>query len=545
MKRRFLYVLFTFIFISTWVRGNHLVVSGGEGYPLIFPGTGMKNIRVSVHLDTLSSGVELYAIVKKARSGEVIGEKLVKLDTGLHHDLPIDFEFPQWGYYRYEVQLRDIIKGTVIDSVSTSIAIVPERQEIGPSDFGTCTHFGHFKGSVPYGLDLIRLAGFSSIRDEIFWDRIEQKPGVFSFDPRYDRYVDAAVERDIRVLMILDYGNPLPGEKTAHGFPLDDSGRKRFARYAEEMVTRYKDKIFLWELWNEPSKALGIDPGTSYFELLKEVYPVIKAVQPQGEFICSGGAPNLVDGAYVNPIFKRGGASFMDGFAMHTYVAPYGPEDGYETKGHPFLKNVSVPSLWPHYGKMAEQQSDGKNKQLDVWITEMGWHLADSLPTSKGESLFIDEYRQAAYITRLFLLARRYHTTKCVYLYDFQNDGVDLKEKEHNFGIIRKDFSPKAAYPAVAVLSHLLAEKKFTRALQETTDTKVFCYGEGKEEVIALWSVNRYWEPLESHSKTISLDIGRKKIGLIDWQGQKTVMESVTGKYTLPISENPSFIVYE
>ena len=50
----------------------------------------------------------------------------------------------------------------------------------------------------------------------------------------------------------------------------------------------------------------------------------------------------MVDGAYLTPIFQSGGVKYMDGFAMHTYVAPFNPEDGYQTKGHPFLKNVSV-----------------------------------------------------------------------------------------------------------------------------------------------------------------------------------------------------------
>lgn len=545
MKRKLFCILYTFLLISPVVWGDRLIVSGGPDYPLIFSGTGNKKLHISLELDAPSIGMQLHTMIKDPVNGTTIDEEKTSVKPFRQQDVSVRLSFPRWGYYKYEVQLQEMTTGKVHASANSSIAIVPERKKVGPADFGTCTHFGHSKGIVPYSLDLIRLAGFSTIRDEIFWDQVERPIGTFSFDPKYDKYVNAAVERDIRVLMILDYGNPAPGEKTAHGFPLEESGRKRFARYAKEMVTRYKDKIFLWELWNEPSKALGIDPGTSYFDLLKEVYPVIKAIQPGGEFICSGGAPNLVDGAYVNPIFERGGALFMDGFAMHTYVAPHTPEDGYETKGHPFLKNVSVPSLWPLYGEMTRQRSEDKDRPLDAWITEVGWHLADSLPTNKGELLFIDEYRQAAYATRLFLLSRRYNTTRCVYLYDFQNDGVDLKEREHNFGIIRKDFSPKAAYPAMALLSHLLGDKKFKKALEETPDRKIFCYGEGKEEVIAFWTVNKYSEPLSRQPETLSLNLGRKKITLVDWQGYKVKLTSKDGTYVLPISENPSFIVNE
>lgn len=535
--------LFTFIAVLAW-GDNRLTIAGGPAYPLIHAGIGDKKVNIAVELDSVYPKVRLVTVLKQAKTGKVVTQTNKTLVHCKEEALTVSLSVPEWGYYQYEVTLEEMKSGRVLASATSHLSVVPERKTTGPSDFGTCTHFGHGKGIVPYSLDLIRLAGFSTIRDEIFWDQVEKKIGTFHFDPKYDTYVNAAVERDIKVLMILDYGNPAPGEKVAHaGFPLDESGRKRFARYAKELVTRYKDRIFLWELWNEPSRTIGIDPDTSYFNLLKETYPVIKSIQPEGEFICSGGAPNLVDGAFVNPIFKRGGAKLMDGFAMHTYVAPYNPEDGYKTDGHPFLKNVSVPSLWPHYGEMATLHSKEKEKPIDVWITEMGWHLADSMLTSKGEPLFINEYRQAAYATRLFLLSRRYNTTRCVYLYDFQNDGVNPKEREHNFGIIRSDFSPKAAYSAMAVLSHLLDTKKFTKALQETDDTKVFCYGEGKEEVIALWTVNRYYDLPERETKNITLDLGKKKIKLIDWQGQSTTLKSRNGKYTLPILENPSFIV--
>lgn len=131
-----------------------------------------------------------------------------------------------------------------------------------------------------------------------------------------------------------------------------------------------------------------------------------------------------------------------------------------------------------------------KNKPLTAWITEMGWFQADTLIRDGGEILYIDEARQAAYITRLFLMSRRYKATSCVYVYDFQNDGINPKEKEHNFGVIRKDFSPKAAYCAVSVLSSLLENKSFSNALIDTEDAKVFCFGAGEDQVIALWRVS-------------------------------------------------------
>lgn len=525
---------------------NKLVISGGIEYPLIHAGIGKKQLRVTIELDSCYSNLQLTAIVKKSETEENVEIKRKHVRSCIQKDVSMSFTFTQSGFYLYDVFLTDLNTNNIVASASTNIAIVPERVKPGLSDFGTCTHFGQGKGNMPYSLDLIKLAGFSSIRDEIYWGSVEKTPGIFNFNSKYDLYVNAAVERKLKILLILGYGNPVQGEITAQaGFPLDDSGRKRFAQYASELVKRYKNKIFLWELWNEPSAEKGIKSDEAYYDLLKVTYRAVKAIQPEGKLICSGGAPNLVDGAFVNPILKKGGAKYMDGFAMHTYVAPFNPEDGYETKNHPFLNQVSVPSLWPLYRRISEQYSLETGNPIEAWITEMGWHTTESYLTKTGDSICIDELRQAAYITRLFLLSRRYNTTKSVFLYDFQNDGTNLSEREHNFGIIRQDYSPKAAYSAISVLTHYLQNKQFVKAIKETPDTKIYCYGEENEELIALWSVNRFSDPLKLKPKSVSINLGCKKIKWVDWQGHEKIMQSKNGIYTLLISQNPSFILFQ
>ena len=545
MKKGLLLFILIFALILQNSYADQLIISGGPQYPLIFAGTGKKELCMQVNVSTNVNELGVYVEVKHRLDKSVTISNSVILESGdvVKKDVTLSLDFPELGLYDYTVTLKDNLKGETLAVAHSNIAIVPQRYGVGPTDFGTCTHFAQNKGLVPYSLDLIRLAGFSSIRDEVYWGDVEKPIGTFRFSAKYDDYIQAASDRDIRVLISLEYGNPAPGEKVANrGFPLDESGRKRFARYAEELVKRYGDKVTLWEIWNEPSKALGIDPGTSYYELLKETYTTIKTLQPNSTVICSGGAPNLVDGAYLTPIFQSGGVKYMDGFAMHTYVAPFNPEDGYRTKGHPFLQNVSVTSLWPHYKKMIDTYSK-KNKPLTAWITEMGWFQADTLIRDGGEILYIDEARQAAYITRVFLMSRRYKATSCVYVYDFQNDGINPKEKEHNFGVIRKDFSPKAAYCAVSVLSSLLENKSFSNALIDTEDAKVFCFGAGEDQVIALWRVSHSADSSTEVAETIELDLKSKEIIYVNWLGQKRKMTSSTGKYILPLMENPSYII--
>ena len=77
----------------------------------------------------------------------------------------------------------------------------------------------------------------------------------------------------------------------------------------------------------------------------------------------------------------------------------------------------------------------------------------------------------------------------------------------------------------------------------DTEDTKVFCYGSGKDQVIALWNVSHSADPSKEVAETIELDLKSKEIIYVNWLGQKNKMTSSTGKYVLPLMENPSYII--
>lgn len=535
MRKLFLLYLLS---ISSVVGAVELKISGGPGYPLIHAGTGKKNFTISYTLDQPFHEIGLSVVLKNYENGKVIDKHYQNIKNPVSSNITFPLNIPGYGFFTYEVSLTDTGNKREIASETTCVAVVPERKQTGPADFGVCTHFAQNKGLIPYSLDLIQLAGFSSIRDEIYWGSLEKTPGVFRFEPKYDQYIDAAYRKGLSVMLLLGYGNPNGEPVVERGFPVDETGRKRFVRYTEEVVSRYKDKVSYWELWNEPSIASGIIPGKVYLPLLEDVYRTIKAIRPDAGVVCSGGAPNHVDGAFVKPIFEAGGASSMDGFAMHTYVCPHTPEDGYPAVGSPVFKRVSVPGLWSLYGDLLHRFSSGHS--LSAWVTEVGWHLMND--TVKGVE--IDELRQAAYITRLYLLSRRYNTVETTYLYDFQNDGTSLSEREDNFGVITIDFAPKAAYPAVGMLTYLLSDKPFLEALVDTDTVKAYKYGTKDDFVVAAWYVNRHDEPLaDRKDREITLDLGVKKVAGFDWQGTKKEYRSKDGKVVISINENPTYLI--
>src|SRR5438067_8143033 len=126
------------------------------------------------------------------------------------------------------------------------------------------------------GLSLIREAGISWLRDDIAWEQVEREKGVFVMPERYERYVDESLRRGIKPLLILCYGNKL---YDGGSYPISDEALEAYTRFAEFVVTHFKDRVQLFEIWNEWNIGVGMPPETQpgkadcYVALLRKVYP--------------------------------------------------------------------------------------------------------------------------------------------------------------------------------------------------------------------------------------------------------------------------------
>ena len=61
------------------------------------------------------------------------------------------------------------------------------------------------------------------------------------------------------------------------------------------------------------------------------------------------------------------------------------------------------------------------------------------------------EAEQATYILRSIEIARRHSIAK-YFIYEFRSSGNDDYYSEDHFGIVQRDFTPKAAYEALKML---------------------------------------------------------------------------------------------
>jgi hypothetical protein len=343
-----------------------------------------------------------------------------------------------------------------------------------PFIVGACTHFEQGKGLLKANLSMMRQAGISSFRDEIGWRAIEKTKGQYEMPAAWDEFVNEGLKAGIEPLLILDYGNPLydNGDK-----PRSAEAIEAFTKYAEFVVRHFQGRVKLYEVWNEWDIAIGSKtPGSAddYGALLKAVYPRIKAVDPSITVFGGAPTPGGVKNGWLERILEKGALSFMDALSIHTYT--------YSETGR-----ARGPEAWAEWmaqvETMAQKYSGGKPVPLQ--ITETGW------PTQIDRRGTPPEV-SAAYLARLFLLARTMPFLKGVWWYDFQDDGWNASYNENNFGIVRPDLTPKPSWFAMASVGAVAARGEYLGRV-ETADPDVWVLRfrePGGAQTWAVWSAH-------------------------------------------------------
>lgn len=117
------------------------------------------------------------------------------------------------------------------------------------------------KASLDAAIDL----GGVMIRRDFAWNDIEPMKGMSDYSG-YDRVVNDATLRGVRLLPILDYGVKWANAAaTDEYFPPTDPAD--FARFAGATAQRYQGKMVAWEVWNEPNNGFRFWKGAPSAEI--------------------------------------------------------------------------------------------------------------------------------------------------------------------------------------------------------------------------------------------------------------------------------------
>jgi len=291
----------------------------------------------------------------------------------------------------------------------------------------------------------------------IYWDRdwldkntINPAPGKWKWEFT-DKLFALCRKEKVSLIVILMGGKP----------PRDDAGRAEFAEFARRVVSRYKDSIKIWEIWNEPNiPSFWDNPDPAlYTKLLIECYKAAKKADPNCTVLA--GVTSGPGNDWFNGIYDSGGWNYFDGLSIHPYAM----------SANPVTQNLDL--ILRVTNKLAA--SHGKPKP--VWITEVGWR-------AKRDPA--DEERQAVSLFQTYVISLAN---------GIRNTAQFCMDNYDDWGMIRSSnpFEPKPSFGAIKLLTHALGSPGPAAAFEGylKMPPNVACYvfrKAGRERVLILWN---------------------------------------------------------
>ena len=377
-----------------------------------------------------------------------------------------------------------------------------------PNGFGVNIHFT----GLPRDLKMIAEAGFKFIRMDLVWSRIEKTNGEYDFKGSgYDSLTLGCEELGIRVLYILDYSNELyESDRSVR----TEAGRKAFADFAEAAAKRYAGKGILWEVWNEANIKQFWTPQPSvddYCKLVEAVAPRVREADPSGQVVA--GATSQIPLGWFDGCFKNGILNWIDVLSVHPY------------------RSQNPETVIQDYAKLREliARYAPASKQIPVISGEWGY---SNLNWDKSR---LTEQQQAEYMVRMFLI-NSYQNAPVSIWYDWKNDGTDPNESEHQFGTVKHDLNPKAAYLAAKVLSSTLKGYSIEQKLDLGNENDfAFMLTNGNRQAVAFWTLG------PKHNVTLPID--PTEVTLVGIYGAKVIINWKTEHLTIGAEQSPQYLL--
>ena len=225
-------------------------------------------------------------------------------------------------------------------------------------EFGVICPWGGIKDA---GVQWVRCGAGCTALD---WGAIEKGRGVYDWT-NADNEVKSTLAENGAILPILGYSPKWAssGPNGEGAYPPKDL--KDWSDFVYRIVSRYKDRISYWEIWNE--EDIGFFKGTAqqYTDMLKSAYIAAKRADPSCKVVLGGTAG--VNLPFIEQVYQNGGGYYFDVMACHPYQW-----------GDTFDDEWFSAQLRDLHQLMTKHGDGGK----EVWLTELGWSTGDKAITN-------------------------------------------------------------------------------------------------------------------------------------------------------------------
>jgi hypothetical protein len=310
--------------------------------------------------------------------------------------------------------------------------------------------------------------GIGTIRQYIFWDRVETSPGVYDWS-RLDGLFQDAADNGLTVMPTLLYTPSFYEDRPAGArasYPPSDP--QKLADFATALIKRYGPRgtywcpptisdggslsalkpagdavdslrpcddsgaVHAWEVWNEPdwpSWWKGKPSPAEYVALLRAVSKAIRAADPKAEVVLGALTGEKAEKGFLAALYDLGAGPLFDTIAFNPYT-------------------VSVKDLMARVKAVRAVAASHGDRTKPIRILEYGW------ATGGRSTLTVTTFAcQAALLyTATTELTKQKATYGITGIVQFQWHDVPTTTTAwpHYAGVLRADGSAKPSFAAIA-----------------------------------------------------------------------------------------------
>ncbi len=311
------------------------------------------------------------------------------------------------------------------------------------------------------------------------WNHVERVQGQYDWSS-WDTVLGKAAQAGYQVVVTIN-GNPSWAAETNCG-PIDEDKLDDFATFVRKAVERYSYppyNVLYWSFYNEPDNSDAVNYGSilggcwgyaynpnaaagaggaAYANMLKYVYPAVKAANPDAYVVIGGLAYDyfttdpgggIFDPYFLDDVLKAGGADYFDVLNFHYY--PWSGYIHWEPEGSDrYNRHLAYKARW-----IVSEVYNATGQTKPIMVTEVGEtsHNKDNVP---------DYHRQIQALFQNFMHARMVNVYPIIWF-----TGIDLEFSINydgrRYGLLHLDGSPKPSYFAYKALTTELKEATFVR----------------------------------------------------------------------------------
>lgn len=382
-----------------------------------------------------------------------------------------------------------IVESLILSPWTDSIADTPRHEmsgiplsDVQPYGVNVFLHKEVDRWKKEKTLDMASDMGATWIKQQFPWAEIEFSKGQF-FDAKnnqnswqkFDDIVALAEQRGLRIIARIDStpewartDGDMPAAVKSDlqanpKVPPSSGHLKDFGDFIRTFVTRYRGRVPVIQVWNEPNLHDEWPTGVNaieYVKLLSTAYLAAKDADPNiivlaaplsmtTEQLSYNGNLNEID--YLQAMYYAGAKPFFDAMSANAYGKQYAPEDPPSPQKLNFRRVELL-------RKVMERSGDS-NKA--IWFNEYGWNAtpADFPVKDPAKDLPWDRVtaeQQADYTVRGVQYAQDNWPWAGVFTiwYLRQVGDIPPTKSEYYFSLVNPEFVPQPAYSAVQSVSH-------------------------------------------------------------------------------------------